>query len=595
MPYLSDVWDGSYLKSDNDFSTQKEVALSLFTDGVSIFKSAKTTLWPVYLTVLNLHPSIRTLAKNIITAGLWIGPEKPPIDHLLKPISEMLDKLCTTGIEVNLSHSHSEILKAKLVLGIFDLPAKASVLCCKQFNGEYGCTVCLHPGKYLSKRRVYPALPYRERTHQQNKSFARRAIHCRKAIKGIKGVSPLEQYVDLVDCIPVDYMHCVLEGVVKRLMTLWFEPKNHSKVFYLGNVVKEIDNLMMTQTPPNDFKRSPRSIANHRKYWTANELKQWLLYYSLPILQSKLPPDYWYHYALLVTAMHILLKDTISVTELQASEIMIKDFCAMFEKLYGQINCTHNIHLLTHLGKYVRLWGPLWTHSAFSFEHKNGLLKNLFHGNSDISHQIIFNLNGQSMVQTLMYEIKLHDGESVVEYIYKDHQKSNMELLDNHVYAVGKITLLTLSREEENALNLVENTSLQGFSRLLKDGVIYHSTAYSRHNCNKRNNTFCQFLSQDGSLHFGQIQKFLLAPKPLALINEISNAVNNLGEDVGICSDRQLNKHRRINLISTLLQSVYFTERITAVPIENIKKKGVVISVGINKYISALPNLYEYH
>ena len=586
------------MKSDNDFSTQKEVALSLFTDGVSIFKSAKTTLWPVYLTVLNLHPSIRTLAKNIITAGLWIGPEKPPINHLLKPITEMLDQLSTTGIEIKLSNSNTVLVKAKLVLGIFDLPAKAAVLCCKQYNGQYGCTVCLHPGKYLSRRRVYPALKYRERTHQQNKLLARKAIRCHKAIKGIKGISPLEQYVDLVDSIPIDYMHCALEGVVKRLMTLWFEPKNHSKVYYLGNVVEEIDVLLMTQTPPNEFKRSPRPIATHRKYWTANELKEWLLYYSLPILQGKLPPNYWHQYALLVCAIHILLKDSISVSELDAAEIMINDFCIMFEQLYGQIQCTNNLHLLTHFPKYVRLWGPLWTHSAFSLEHKNGSLKRLFHGNNDISHQILFNLNGQSTLQSFMYDIKVHDGSSVVEYIYKDHQRSNMELLGNHVYAVGKTTMLALTSEEENALQFLETAreNVQGFTRLLKDGVIYHSTAYGRHDCNKRNNTFCQYLSlEDGGLKFGQIKTFLLGQKPLALINEISSTSGYLGENVGNASYQRLNKHRHINITSTLVQSFSLTERIKAVPIENIKKKSVIIRVGTNKYISALPNLYEYH
>ena len=595
-PYLSDVWDASYLKNACDFSTQKMVALSLFTDGVSIYKSAKTTLWPVYLTILNLHPSIRTLAKNIIIAGLWIGSTKPPVNQLFKPITEMLDHLSSTGVKIELPYNRTVIIKARLVLGIFDLPAKAAVLCCKQFNGEYGCTVCLHPGNYMSRRRVYPPLAYRSRTHEQNKSLARKAIRLRKVIKGIKGKSPLEQYVDLVNCIPIDYMHCVLEGTVDRLMKLWFDSQNHRKAYYLGNAVKEIDKLMMSQTPPNEFKRSPRSISSHRKYWTANELKQWLLYYSLPILQSRLPAVYWHHYALLVGAIHILLKDKISASELEATEIMITDFCIMFERLYGRVNCTHNIHLLTHLTKYVRLWGPLWTHSAFSCEHKNGLLKNLFHGKNDISKQLLFNLNGQSTVQTLMYDIKVHDGELVVDYIYKDHQKSNMQLLDNHVYAVGKTTLLTLTREEEDALQHLRYTSAQGFCRLLKEGVLYHSTAYSRHDSNKRNNTYCQFLCQeDGNLHFGQIQQFLLIPEPFALIKEIDNTSSYLGEQVGYADYQRLRKHQRINLIGAIIQSAFLTERIKAVQIKNIFKKAAIIEVGVNRYISVLPNLYEYH
>ena len=35
-------------------------------------------------------------------------------------------------------------------MGVFDLPAKAAVLCAKQYNGEHGCAVCVHPGVRLS-------------------------------------------------------------------------------------------------------------------------------------------------------------------------------------------------------------------------------------------------------------------------------------------------------------------------------------------------------------------------------------------------------------------------------------------------------------
>ena len=58
----------------------------------------------------------------------------------------MLDCLSRDGITITLPTGISLCMKAKLVVGIFDLPAKAMVLSCKQFNVEYGCTVCLHPG-----------------------------------------------------------------------------------------------------------------------------------------------------------------------------------------------------------------------------------------------------------------------------------------------------------------------------------------------------------------------------------------------------------------------------------------------------------------
>ena len=64
---------------------------------------------------------------------------------LVEPIFRDLDHLYTGDLTVTLPNG-SVKFKAKLVLATFDLPAKSSVL----FNGEFGCTVCYHPGLRLS-------------------------------------------------------------------------------------------------------------------------------------------------------------------------------------------------------------------------------------------------------------------------------------------------------------------------------------------------------------------------------------------------------------------------------------------------------------
>jgi len=118
-----------------------------------------------------------------------------------------------------------------------------------------------------------------------------------------------------------------------------------------------------------------------------------MLFYSLPLLLGKLPSLYWHHYSLLVSSVHILLKDKISSEEVDAAESMLKDFYLLVPELYGESACTHNVHLLSHLCKYVHLWGPLWTHSLFGYESKNGLVKHLFYGKTSIFQQLLFNLD----------------------------------------------------------------------------------------------------------------------------------------------------------------------------------------------------------
>ncbi len=53
------------------------------------------------------------------------------------------------------------------------------------------------------------------------------------------------------------------------------------------------------------------------KQWKASEYRAWLLYYCLPVLSNLLPSDYIYHLSLLVSAMHILLGDIISIADVK--------------------------------------------------------------------------------------------------------------------------------------------------------------------------------------------------------------------------------------------------------------------------------------
>ena len=77
---------------------------------------------------------------------------------LIEPIMKKLNHPFTLGIGVETPHGLITY-RAKLELGIFDLPAKAAVLCAKQFNGKYGCSVCINPGVYSRRSRKYVPVP----------------------------------------------------------------------------------------------------------------------------------------------------------------------------------------------------------------------------------------------------------------------------------------------------------------------------------------------------------------------------------------------------------------------------------------------------
>ena len=584
--------------NDRFFSSPENLALSVFTDGVPLFKSSPVSLWPVYLVILNLPAKVRMKSQNVILCGLWVGPIKPVMKLLLEPIMTHLRRLCSVGLAFTTPNGALTNIRTKVVLGIFDLPAKAAVLNAKQFNGKYGCAVCIHPGKRLENgARVYLPGTYNIRTHEHYLDSAEKAVISNTAVFGIVGHSPLSSNLDLPVSIPVDYMHAVLEGVVRTMMRFWFDSRYHGLPCYIGRSVSQIDSMLVKQRPPTEFTRAPRSIEKHMKYWKASELRQWLLYYSLPLLLPHLPSLYWHHYALLVCAIHILLKDHITLAEVDAAEEMLNDFYVLFAELYGEGGCTHNVHLLSHLAYYVRFWGPLWTHSAFCFESKNGHLQNLFHGNSKIFKQLLHNIDVSHTLQLLNFKLKSHENINTVQFIDQlSHSlpRSNMTCISPHVYIIGKVKISRPTPEQCNALKC--DGLIETFTRLFKNGILYHAIAYSKSFGGRRNDTTCVFVDSSNKKCFGQIEIFVNKPVEGALVRVLTQREHSLMKEAGHPCRPQLLVYKDVDLLSSFFcPIVSTTNQLIHVPIDCICSKVVSIYTSSSIYLILQPNAYEFH
>ena len=109
--------------------------------------------------------------------------------------------------------------------------------------------------------RVYlPSSVYPDRTHTQVIATALEAERTHSCIQGVMGTSPLASTFDIVASVPIDYMHAVLEGVTRRLMTSWFASKFHTAPFYIGRHFQQIDRDLLKQRPPHEFSR-PRKFS----------------------------------------------------------------------------------------------------------------------------------------------------------------------------------------------------------------------------------------------------------------------------------------------------------------------------------------------
>ena len=112
------------------------------------------------------------------------------------PVVKSLEDHNRDGVQIQTS-SGKMLLKVKLMFGVFDLVAKPSVtcICTKQFNGEFGWSVCYHPGKRLDNgARIYLPGEYPDRTHENIINDGTLAESTGKGVNGILGVSPFFQH-----------------------------------------------------------------------------------------------------------------------------------------------------------------------------------------------------------------------------------------------------------------------------------------------------------------------------------------------------------------------------------------------------------------
>ena len=165
-----DIYEGEVYtelnQNDGILADPRNISFTWYTDGISIYRSSKFSIWPLYLIINELPFDERTKKENIILAAMWFG-EKKPIPHLLLvPLDPSIMEL-RQGIDVNIPNTEIPLhVRGIIICGTCDFPAEALFLNMNQYNGIFGCQKCKIQGKYLPERRVrvYPYEHFNLRT-----------------------------------------------------------------------------------------------------------------------------------------------------------------------------------------------------------------------------------------------------------------------------------------------------------------------------------------------------------------------------------------------------------------------------------------------
>lgn len=150
---IKDIYDGKcYRKFVSQLSKKdrnKYATVTFNTDGAPLFCSSSYSIWPIFLMVNELPMKIR--CKEVILVGLWFGKNKPNMSIFLHPFVENMNKLSINGIKLTVDGVEKNIKIFPLVCCV-DSVARPQIQGFSQYNGKFGCNLCLHPGQWVPNK-----------------------------------------------------------------------------------------------------------------------------------------------------------------------------------------------------------------------------------------------------------------------------------------------------------------------------------------------------------------------------------------------------------------------------------------------------------
>jgi hypothetical protein len=377
----------------------KILEIDVNIDGCPIFDNSKEigAIWPILCKINNFN-----FKSEVFVVGVYCGKSKPDnFNELLKPFVENF-----ISLENNLMFNGNCI---KVVIRSFNLdaPARASVCGIVGHNSFAGCPKCIVKGRRINNKTVFLDHYCTLRTDND----FRKKNH----VEHHKNESVLEKIkqIDMIKSFPIDYLHNMLLGIMRKLLDLFFGIKG----FYAHNTKLAIDKLIETATKlqPNNFHRHIRNIEKF-KIWKGTELRTFLMFIGPVVLHSTISKE---HYALFMI-FHVafaILKDKQFCQNFNSiAEKLLLHFVEEFEIKFGPEHITYNFHLVTHISQDCLIYGNLDNFSCFEFESFMCKLKSYVKSPHRPLEQIhnrlvenfqAFGLNCNSNVATLKLDQKL--------------------------------------------------------------------------------------------------------------------------------------------------------------------------------------------
>ncbi|CAN8027011.1 unnamed protein product [Ixodes persulcatus] len=247
----------------------QELLIQVNIDGLPLYKSSNVGFWPVLCRLTNCGES------TPFVVSLFCGRGKPPdLSSFVAPFLQEMEALIANGLFYKGSY-----VSVRLTAVICDAPARSFVKKVKGHTGYHGCERCNQRGLHLEGRMTFPELDAPKRTD--------RTFRDREDVLHHLGHSPFEDIeLDMITLFPLDYMHLVCLGVMRRLLQAWLRGRGCLSTAQKQKLTERLE-LCGKSFPPY-FQRKPRGVDVVER-WKATEFRSFLLYVGPIVLKGLLP------------------------------------------------------------------------------------------------------------------------------------------------------------------------------------------------------------------------------------------------------------------------------------------------------------------
>ena len=397
--YDGNIWHEFHCVDGKPFlSEQGNLGLIMNFDFFQPYDHVQYSLGAIYISVLNLPREERYKQENTILVGLVPGPTEPDtLNSFIKPLVNDLLNLWN-GVQLNVaSLSCIRKIRAALVCVACDLPAGRKMCGFLSYTARLGCSRC-----YKKFPGDFGALDYYG-FDRQNWRLRGRVDHNDIALK-LRNKSSLAElehaeslsgcrysellllpYFDAPRMLIIDPMHNLFLGTGKHFFKKILVNRGLISDANLTTIQARVSSCIV----PAGIGRIPRKIKSGFAEFTADQWKNWVVYFSVISLRDIIvgePLECWRHFVL---ACRVLCRKCITKDDIKLGDALLMQFCRRTERLFGKESITPNMHMHCHLHECIRDFGPLYGFWCYSFERYNGILGSMPNNNRCIEGQLM--------------------------------------------------------------------------------------------------------------------------------------------------------------------------------------------------------------